>query len=63
MRIVVDFDTCAVTGGCAHLAPDVFEVGDDGYLHVIAPVPPESTHDDVRRAAELCPTGAITLID
>jgi ferredoxin len=63
VRIVVDLDTCAVTGGCAHLAPDVFEVGDDGFLHVLAPEPPPESHADVVRAAELCPTGAITLSD
>lgn len=63
MRIVVDADICAVTGGCAHLAPEVFEVRDDGFLHVLRPEPPVEWHDDVRRAADLCPTGAITLID
>ena len=63
MRVVVDFDTCAVTGGCAHLAPSVFRVGDDGFLHVLQPEPPTEVHDDVRRAADLCPTGAITLTD
>ena len=31
-RIEVDRDRCASTGGCEALAPDVFEVDDDGIV-------------------------------
>jgi ferredoxin len=63
MRIVVDFDVCAVTGGCVHHAPEVFAMADDGMLHVIRESPDESLREAVERAAEYCPTGAITVTD
>lgn len=63
MRIIVDLDTCAATGGCVHQAPGVFAIGDDGMLHVLDESPGESMRESVLRAAELCPTGAITVLD
>ncbi len=61
MKVIVDFDVCASTGACANRAPTVFEVRDDGYLYVLQEEPPEELHEAVRDAADLCPTGAITL--
>jgi ferredoxin len=61
MKIVVDFDLCASTGGCMQICPEVFEVRTDGYLYVLQEEPPTDLHDRVREAADLCPTGAITL--
>lgn len=63
MRITVDQDTCAATGGCVHLAPGVFAIGEDGLLHVLRESPDDSMRGAVLRAAELCPTGAITVED
>jgi ferredoxin len=63
MRIIVDHDTCAATGGCVHQAPGVFAMGEDGMLHVLTESPDESMRDAVLRAAEYCPTGAITVVD
>jgi ferredoxin len=63
MRITVDQDTCAATGGCVHLAPDVFIIGDDGLLQVLRESPDDAMRESVLRAAELCPTGAITVED
>lgn len=61
MKVSVDFDACMSTGGCASIAPDVFEIRDDGYLYVLQEEPPAELHDDVRTAADLCPTGAISV--
>jgi ferredoxin len=63
MRIVVDFDACAATGGCVHQAPEVFSLGDDGMLRILQESPDESVRVAVLRAEELCPTGAITVED
>ena len=63
MRIVVDFDACAATGGCVHQAPEVFSLGDDGMLRILQESPDESLRVAVLRAEELCPTGAITVAD
>ena len=39
MRPVVDESLCIGCGTCEELCPDVFEVGDDGFSHVIAADP------------------------
>ena len=61
MKVNVDFDLCASTGGCMQICPEVFEVRNDGYLYVLQEAPPPELHDRVRQAAELCPTAAIEL--
>lgn len=62
-RIEVDRDRCASTGGCEAFAPDVFEVGEDGVLVVLAPEPDAADLPDVRTAVQACPTRALTLVD
>jgi ferredoxin len=61
MRIVVDYDACAATGGCVHHAPEVFAIGDDGLLQVVQENPDERLREAIVRAEELCPTGAIAV--
>jgi len=63
MRVVVDFDVCASTGSCMQVCPEVFEVRSDGYLYILQEEPDESLRAKVYEAAELCPTGAITIED
>ena len=62
-RIEVDRDLCASTGGCEALAPDVFEIGDDGALVVRRPEPAERDLPDVRAAVAGCPTRALSLAE
>lgn len=61
MRVSVNLGVCASTGGCAHQAPTVFEIRDDGMLHVLQEMPDESLRNQVIAAEELCPTGAISI--
>jgi len=61
MRIVVDWDRCTGMGMCESLAPDVFEVDDDGSLQVHAETVPEGMERDVREAVASCPTEALSL--
>ena len=62
-RIEVDRALCAGTGGCEALAPDVFEIGDDGALVVLKTEPDEGDLPDVRNAVQACPTRALRLVD
>jgi ferredoxin len=62
-RIEVDRDRCVGSGTCEALAPDVFEVGDDGVLVVLHPEPGEEQLPDVRDAVQACPTRALALDD
>ena len=61
MRIVVDYDVCASTGTCTRIAPEIFEIRDDGYLYLLQEEPPEELRAKAEEAAEMCPTGAIEL--
>jgi ferredoxin len=63
MRIVVNFDMCASTGACTQVAPELFEIRSDGYLYVLDENPPEEMREQAVQAADLCPTGAITVED
>jgi ferredoxin len=63
MRVVVDFDVCASTGACMQTCPEVFEVRSDGYLYILQEEPGEELRDKVTMAADMCPTGAITIED
>jgi ferredoxin len=63
MRIDIDRDRCASTGGCEALAPDVFEIGDDGALVVLIPEPDRADLADVRNAVAACPTRALSLTE
>jgi ferredoxin len=63
MRVNVDLDVCASTGGCVHQAPNVFEIRDDGMLYILQKKPGEDLRAQVTAAEELCPTGAISIVD
>jgi ferredoxin len=63
MRVDVDRDLCASTGGCEALAPEVFEIGADGALVVHRPEPDERELPDVRDAVAQCPTRALSLVE
>jgi ferredoxin len=63
IRVEVDRDRCASTGGCEALAPQVFEIGEDGALVVLTPEPEEADLPDVRNAVAACPTRALSLVE
>ncbi len=63
MRVVVDFDVCASSATCMQVCPEVFEVRNDGFLYILIEEPDDSLRDKVTQAADLCPTGAISIED
>ena len=46
---------------CMGLAPEVFEVRDDGFLYILNETPPEELRQKVQQAERACPTQAITI--
>lgn len=63
MRAVVSQDACIGCGLCPSIAPDVFELKDDGKAHVIAEPVPESSQDAAKEAEASCPVDAIAVQD
>jgi ferredoxin len=61
VKVSVDYDKCISSGSCMDICPEVFEVRGDGFLYVLQEEPPDGLRQQVEEAAELCPTGAITV--
>ncbi|MWA03209.1 ferredoxin [Actinomadura sp. LD22] len=60
MRVTVT-DTCQGCGQCEAAVPDVFRIHDDGFAVALVDTIPEPLEQDVRDAADQCPTEAIEL--
>jgi ferredoxin len=63
MRVTVDRDQCEANGVCASLVPDVFDLDDDDYLHILTAEVPPAQEGEVRRAVASCPKMALNLAD
>jgi len=61
VKVVVNFDVCQSNALCQGVAPEVFEVRDDGFLYVLIEEPDESLRPKVEEAVRLCPTQAISI--
>jgi ferredoxin len=62
MKIKADTGVCVGAGMCALSVPEVFDQSeDDGTVVVLDPDPPESRAAAVRRAVQLCPSGALSI--
>ncbi len=57
----MDRTRCASIGMCEALAPDVFEIGDDGALTILQEQPPEDRRADMETACSDCPTQALSI--
>lgn len=62
-RIVVDFDLCESNGICMEIAPEVFEVRDDGFLYILEEFPSGDLLPKVEEAVPRCPTQAISIVE
>lgn len=55
-------EDCAGTGQCVLVAPTLFGLDEEGLSTVIAPVDTVERAEAARRAADLCPMGAIRIV-
>lgn len=62
MRVRVDPDVCAGFGICINISPDVFVLHEDGYAIVMIDDLPPDMRDLVQRAADQCPSRAISIV-
>ena len=63
MRAHSDVEACVGAGQCAVLAPDVFDLGDDGKVVVLNAAPSEEERPRVVDAVAACPAFAIEIED
>ena len=59
MKVTVDNDRCIGCGACAAMCSDVFELDDQGFSYVHVDKIKKELEEEVKDAAESCPTGAI----
>jgi ferredoxin len=62
MKIKADTTVCIGAGMCALTVPEVFDQSeDDGTVVLLDPEPSASQEAAVRRAVQLCPSGALSV--
>jgi len=59
-RIVIDRSICSGFGACAELAPEIFQVDDEGLVAIRTGT---SEDERVLDAASACPMGAIEVFE
>jgi len=63
MKVRVIEEACIGCGTCEAICDSVFKLNDEGISVVIVDEVPEEFEEDVREAAESCPTDAIEIIE
>lgn len=61
MQVLCDVDKCTGLGLCESIAPDFFEVQDDGSLVMLRETFDESERATLQEAVKSCPTEALSL--
>ncbi len=61
MRIVLDSSRCSSLGMCEAVAPELFQVGDNGGLTLLEPNPGQDQQARAQEAVAGCPTAALHL--
>ncbi|WP_183093185.1 ferredoxin [Nocardioides stalactiti] len=61
MKCVVDFEKCTGLGICESLAPEFFEVNDDGDLLLLKEDITDAELQEVEEAVAGCPTEALSI--
>ncbi|MCW2495154.1 ferredoxin [Jatrophihabitans sp.] len=61
MKILVDKDKCTGHARCNAVAPDLYELDDNGYCSLTELQVPVGSESDAQAGADECPEGAITI--
>lgn len=64
MRVAIDLERCHLAGECVYNHPKLFAFGDDGQPHALVERCDSATQQlAARQAAEVCPSGAISIVE
>lgn len=61
MTVTVDQDLCIAAGRCVAVAPEVFDVDEDGFVVLLQESPGSELLNSAHTAAIVCPARAIQL--
>jgi ferredoxin len=63
MRVLADLDTCEGNAMCMGVAPEVFQLDDNGKVRILDDTPSEEMRAKMEDAVRACPTQALSLED
>jgi ferredoxin len=64
MKVVIDKERCMMAGECCYNHPWLFAFGDDDYPVVQAvEITSEQQRKEARQSVQVCPSGAISVIE
>jgi ferredoxin len=63
MKIEVDFGLCEANAICMGIIPEVFQVDEQDYLHVLSDKVTPENEAQIRDAVRQCPRQAISIVD
>jgi len=63
MKIIADRSRCAGHARCASVAPQLFELDDNGYIAFDQKEVPDGAEDAARRGVRACPERALRLVE
>ena len=63
MRIAANADRCVGAGQCVLTEPAVFDQDDDGIVVLLTDHPDAETGERARRATEVCPSQALSIVE
>jgi ferredoxin len=63
MRVTADRTVCVGAGMCVLTAPEVFDQDDDGLVTVLQSEPDAGNQPPAHEAGNLCPSGAVRIIE
>ena len=62
-RVVADRELCIQAGNCVMVAGEVFDQDDDGIVVLLVDDVPSAEQDNARKAVQLCPSGALSVVE
>ena len=60
-KVIVDVEKCIGAGHCVLRAPRIFDQGEDGIVILLDDSPAPELRGAAHKAADLCPSQAITI--
>lgn len=63
LKIEVDFGLCESNGVCMGIIPEVFDLDDQDYLHVLTDEVTPDNEERVRESVRQCPRQAIAIVE
>jgi ferredoxin len=62
-KVVVDFGLCESNGVCVGIIPEVFDLDDQDYLHILQEEVTPENEQQIREAVRQCPRQAIAIAE